>query len=107
MNPSAFKICAIATFIFEEGITTCLWFTMLAFRIRVSISAIGSVVILLLPWSLLQAPAMQFNKSLDSMSCTQNHASLSQNRLMEYPVPLTAGLQNFVVSNHRRLDFFC
>src|SRR3954447_8753295 len=45
MNPSRFKISAIATFIFDEGIATVEWRTMHALRMRVSISAIGSLTL--------------------------------------------------------------
>src|SRR5436190_23853607 len=43
MYPSSFKRRAISTFIFEEGIAADSWSALLAFRMRLSMSAIGSV----------------------------------------------------------------
>src|SRR5262245_50781281 len=45
MNPSRFRISAIATFIFDEGTATVVWRAMHALRMRVSISAIGSLTL--------------------------------------------------------------
>src|SRR5580700_45808 len=44
MNPSSRRICAIACLTREAGTSTVLWFAVLALRMRVSMSAIGSVI---------------------------------------------------------------
>src|SRR3954469_22854261 len=43
MKPSSFRRRESSTFIFELGITALSWSALLAFRMRVSMSAIGSV----------------------------------------------------------------
>src|SRR5699024_11204860 len=45
MKPSSRRICAIAFFSLEYGSETLVWFALLPFLILVSISAIGSVII--------------------------------------------------------------
>jgi hypothetical protein len=42
MKPSSFNIFAIATFNLELGIATVGWLAIIPFRMRVSMSAIGS-----------------------------------------------------------------
>src|SRR5579871_1895766 len=44
MKPSSWRIRAIACFVRDAGTSTVLWFAVLALRMRVSISAIGSVI---------------------------------------------------------------
>src|SRR5580692_3378879 len=44
MKPSSCRIFAIACIVREAGISTVLWLAVLAFRMRVSISATGSVI---------------------------------------------------------------
>src|SRR5438270_13172723 len=44
MKPSSLRTVAIATFIFDAGIDTASCFACTPFRIRVSMSAIGSVI---------------------------------------------------------------
>src|SRR5437867_10274126 len=44
MNPSSLRIRAISTLILEEGISTRWWPAIRALRMRVSMSAIGSVM---------------------------------------------------------------
>src|SRR5580704_13635127 len=44
MKPSSRRIWAMACFVREAGTSTLLWFAVFAFRMRVSISAIGSVI---------------------------------------------------------------
>src|SRR5690349_2023523 len=46
MSPSSFRTWAIATFSFEDGITTLGFSTICALRMRVSISAIGSLMLI-------------------------------------------------------------
>src|SRR5258706_8016230 len=45
IKPSRFRICAIASFIFDEGTCTTVWRAIHALRMRVSISAIGSLTL--------------------------------------------------------------
>src|SRR5699024_2044964 len=47
-KPSRFKISAISFFIFEAGTSSFSWRTMFALRMRVSISATGSLIVILL-----------------------------------------------------------
>src|SRR5579875_562156 len=49
MKPSSLRICATLRLIFEAGISTVSRFAVFALRIRVSISAIGSVTTPILP----------------------------------------------------------
>src|ERR1700761_6663051 len=44
MKPSSARICATAFFILEAGMSTVWWLAVFALRMRVSRSAIGSVV---------------------------------------------------------------
>ena len=44
--PSSRRICAIASFILDEGTSTVSCFAVLALRILVSISAIGSLIVI-------------------------------------------------------------
>ena len=44
MKPSSSRICATAFFIREAGMSTVGWFAVFALRMRVSRSAIGSVM---------------------------------------------------------------
>src|SRR5580692_4102501 len=44
MKPSSWRICAMAFFVRDAGTSTVLWLAVLALRMRVSISAIGSVI---------------------------------------------------------------
>ena len=45
MKPSSLRTFAIASLIFEDGISTLSCFADTALRIRVSISAMGSVIV--------------------------------------------------------------
>src|SRR5512132_3572668 len=45
MKPSRFKLSAIAIFIFDAGMATVVWRAIHALRMRVSISAIGSLTL--------------------------------------------------------------
>src|SRR6185437_903929 len=56
MNPSLLSTSAIASFIFEAGMLTYSCFAVTALRIRVSISAIGSVM--------FKASASSFSRAL-------------------------------------------
>jgi hypothetical protein len=49
MYPSSNKILAIANFIFEEETSTVSCFAEFALRILVSISAIGSLIVIVVP----------------------------------------------------------
>src|SRR2546423_13297025 len=46
MKPSSCKICAMLSFIFECGMSTLAWRRLIALRMRVNISAIGSVILM-------------------------------------------------------------
>src|SRR6516164_8502374 len=48
-NPSSFRIVTMATFILEAGTSTCLCLACCALRMRVRRSAIGSVMLIVLP----------------------------------------------------------
>src|SRR5687768_3752968 len=48
MKPSCWRIFARASFCFEEGIFTTSWYCTLPLRMRVSMSAMGSVIVM---WS--------------------------------------------------------
>src|SRR5215212_6761680 len=67
MYPSSFKTSAIADLILEAGISTAAWRAWSPFRMRVSISAIGSVIMaraLLLPARLRHARNLAFESEL-------------------------------------------
>src|SRR5690554_3369007 len=78
MYPFSKRIFAIATFVFEEGISTIFLFTLLAFLMRVKKSAIGSVFISLLTIDyqlaflipgILPESAISLNVTLESPNC--------------------------------------
>ncbi len=46
MYPSCLRISAIPNLILDAGMATVSWYAELAFRIRVSMSAIGSVMVM-------------------------------------------------------------
>src|ERR1700674_174804 len=56
-KPCSFRICAIPRFSCEAGTSTVSWCADDAFRIRVSMSAIGSVIFIFFPLVDRQLPA--------------------------------------------------
>src|SRR5690554_1472668 len=78
MYPFSKRIFAIATFVFEAGISTTFLFTLLAFLMRVKKSAIGSVFIsfinidyqlaFLIP-GILPESAISLKVTLESPNC--------------------------------------
>src|SRR5690554_7379855 len=93
MYPFSKRIFAIATFVFEEGISTIFLFTLLAFLMRVKKSAIGSVFISLLTIDyqlaflipgILPESAISLNVTLESPNCliyrSEEHTSELQSR---------------------------
>jgi hypothetical protein len=57
MKPSSFRILAIASFNLDDDTNTASCLAMVALRIRVSISAIGSEIVTLSPLWLISLPA--------------------------------------------------
>src|SRR5215210_8141845 len=56
MYPSFWRISAMCVLSFEDGMTALSWYAWLAFRSRVSMSAIGSVIVMVCGASLAAVP---------------------------------------------------
>src|SRR5262245_36959256 len=81
---------ATATFSFDDGITTSSWNAMFAFRSRVSMSAIGSVIIVAPPPSprrLHESGDLTRVRHLSEAHTTQTEVAVHRTRA---PTPLAA-----------------
>src|SRR6478672_4794930 len=77
MKPSSLRTFAIATLIFEDGMSTLSCFAETALRIRVSISAMGSVIdtISLLPARLRDAGDLTLERQLAEANAAQREVA--------------------------------